>query len=89
MNRSNIVERTHEYVVDNFRYARRDVDLRDDEHLFDRGIVDSLGVAEMVSFLEAEFAIRVADEDVTEKHFCSVCAIADYVLAKQLAPGST
>jgi acyl carrier protein len=78
-----VVERTRKYVLEQFLYARTDVRLAEDELLFERGIVDSMGVVELVVFLETEFGILIDDDEVTEQHFRSLRSIADYVCSKR------
>jgi acyl carrier protein len=82
-----VLERTRNYMLENFLYARPDVRLADDEHLFERGIVDSMGALELVQFLQNEFAIEIGDDEVTEQHFATLRSIATFVCAKR--PGST
>jgi acyl carrier protein len=54
-------------------------DLRPDTPLVAPGLIDSMGIVEVVSFLEREFGIRVAGEEVSEEHFASVEKIAAFV----------
>jgi acyl carrier protein len=84
-----VVERTRKYVLEQFLYARTDVRLAEDELLFERGIVDSMGVVELVVFLENEFGILIDDDEVTEQHFRSLRAIADYVCSKRATSAAT
>ena len=77
-----VIERTRQYVRENFLYARSDVSLGEDDHLLERGIIDSMGVVELMQFLQEQFAIDIADEEVTEQHFSSLRSIADFVVAK-------
>jgi acyl carrier protein len=51
----------------------------DDESLVDSGIVDSLGVFQLVAFLEETFGLRIADEDITPENFGSIVAIVRFV----------
>jgi acyl carrier protein len=74
-----ILERTRAYVRDNFLYMRPDFALGDGDRLLAKGIVDSMGVAELLGFLETEFGVAVADEDITEENLGSLNAIAQYV----------
>ena len=80
-----IVERTREFVNENFLYARPDVRLKDDEPLFESGILDSMGVVELVQFVQDAFAIVVGDHEITEQHFRSLRSIADFVSSKRQA----
>lgn len=78
-------QRVREYIVTNFMYAYPDATLGDNDALLGRGILDSLGVVELVAFVEESFGIRVADEDITEANLGSVAAIAQYVERAQSA----
>jgi acyl carrier protein len=55
----------------------------DSESLTEAGIIDSLGIFRLVSFLEEAFQLPVADEDITHENFRSIDAIRDYVIAHQ------
>lgn len=77
-----ILERTRAYVRDNFLYMRPDFVLGDDDALLAKGVIDSMGVMEMIGFLTSEFGIAVADEEVTEENLGSVSAIARFVTGK-------
>jgi acyl carrier protein len=71
--------RVRRYIVDNFLYMRPTFEFTDDDFLMGRGIIDSLGVMELIGFIEEEFGVSVADEDVTEENLGSINAIARYV----------
>jgi acyl carrier protein len=49
------------------------------------GLVDSMQVAELASFVEEEFQVTLEFNDVTEENFRTVRALADLVTGK-LAP---
>jgi acyl carrier protein len=89
MTSSDVVERTRAYVQEQFLYARTDVCLSEDEPLFERGIVDSMGAVELVQFLEDEYGIRIGDDEVTEQHFRSLQSIAEYVCSKRAIRAAT
>jgi peptidyl carrier protein len=48
--------------------------ITDDTPLWE-GIIDSIGLVELVGFLEREFGIRIPDTDVTADNFRTVAAI--------------
>jgi len=81
---SEILERTRTYVRDNFLYMRPDFLLGDDDPLLAKGGIDSMGVLELLSFLETEFGVSVPDEEVTVANLGSLSAIARFVAAKVL-----
>jgi acyl carrier protein len=56
--------------------------IRDDESLSQSGVMDSLMIFRLVSFLEDTFNIRVADEEIVDENFQSVNGIEQYVEGK-------
>ena len=82
MNQAHVIERTRAYITENFLYMRRDFRLDEDDSLLGRGIIDSMGVMEVISFLETEFGVEVPDDDVTEENLGTIRAISRYVTAR-------
>lgn len=70
------------FITKNF-YVPDDVELAADTSLLDRGIVDSTGVLEIVSFLEQEFGISVDDMEMLPDNLDSVARITAFVGRKQ------
>lgn len=79
MNSTAVLEKVRNFVTENFLYARPDFVLGDADKLLGSGIVDSMGVMEIVVFLEEEFGIAVDDVDITEDNLGSLEAITAYV----------
>jgi len=55
--------------------------LGDQDRLLQRGVIDSMGVMELIAFLRSEFGVVVADEDITESNLGTLADIARYVSA--------
>ena len=55
----------------------------DEQPLLGGGLIDSLGILEVVSFVESEFHIAVADEDLQPENFGTVQDLAQFVTNKQ------
>jgi acyl carrier protein len=87
MNEAVITDRLREYIVENFLYTHGDYRLGDDDALLAKGIIDSMGVMEVIAFLEEEFGVVVPDQDVTIDNLGSIRRIASYVVAAR-APSS-
>jgi acyl carrier protein len=51
----------------------------EDDDLFSKGIIDSLGVLQLVSFIDEQFNINIPDEDVLYENFSSVNVLVDYL----------
>jgi acyl carrier protein len=78
-----IAQALRSFIQENFLYMRPDLQYADDDSLLAKGVIDSLGVMEIVGFLEEHFEMTVEQDDVTEQNFGSVAAIARYVAAKR------
>jgi acyl carrier protein len=54
--------------------------LSDDTPLFGHhGVIDSLVILDLVTFLEQTFGFQVAGHEVTEDHFGTITRIATYI----------
>lgn len=82
MTPAEVRERVWAYLVENFLYMRPTLEVDPDDSLLRAGVIDSLGVMEVIGFLEESFGITVADDEVTEVHFGTLNAIARYVTGK-------
>jgi acyl carrier protein len=58
--------------------------LKNDTPLLETGILDSLSVLQLVLFLEQQFGVVVAPEDLIPENFGTVDAICAYLRALQL-----
>ena len=85
MTRTDVRERVWAYMVENFLYMRPDLQVRPDESLLRKGVFDSLGVMEVIGFLEQTYGIQVEPQEITEANFDTLDAIAAFVVGK-LAP---
>jgi acyl carrier protein len=83
LHETQIRERVRLFLEENFLYMRPNFELGDDDRLLERGVVDSMGVAEMVTFIEDEFGIKTSDEDISEANLGSLRAIGRFVSQKR------
>lgn len=82
-----IADRTRAYVRENFLYVRPDRPLGDDEPLLGAGVIDSIGVIELIGFLHREFACTLEEDETTEGNLGSVGSIARFLHAKCTGEG--
>ncbi len=83
MDEAAILARTRAYVTETFLYMRPGFTLADQDRLLQRGVIDSMGVMELIAFLRSEFGVDVADDDITESNLGTLADIARYVTAKR------
>ncbi len=58
-----IAQQVKSFVLENFPLARKQ-NLQNSAYLIDSGIVDSLGILDLVAFLENEFGLHISDEEL-------------------------
>jgi acyl carrier protein len=76
-------QHVHTYIVQTFLPGESDGDLRDDDLLFESGLVDSVGAMTLISYLSTRFQIEIADEDLYPENFESVKKISSFVVSRQ------
>jgi acyl carrier protein len=54
-----------------------------DTLIFAEGIMDSMGFISIIEFVEENFSITIADDELVEANFESIQAISDFIFRKQ------
>lgn len=67
-----------EFILEKFPLARKQ-QLKDSDALLESGILDSLGVLDLVHFIEQEFSITVADDELVPENFQTIDRIAAFI----------
>ena len=57
----------------------RHADLTASDDLLGTGVMDSLGILQLVAFIEERFGRQIPDEDVVYENFYSVEALTNYL----------
>lgn len=78
-------ERIRAAVVDESSWNRPVEELTDDYRLIDEQVLDSLSLFALVTRLEADFAITIADDELLPDHFETIETIAALVAGKRSA----
>jgi acyl carrier protein len=78
-----IEARVHAFIVERFLFGRGGERLGYQDSLLDRNIIDSTGVLELVSFLEATFDVSFLDTELVPENLDSIMRIARFVERKQ------
>jgi len=79
---SDVEQKIKTYIASNILFSDNGYPYPDDASFLDKGVVDSMNVLELVSFVEKQFGIVVEDQDLVPDNFDSVGRLADYVRRK-------
>jgi acyl carrier protein len=74
-----VIEQIRKFLVVHFPLARH---IKVNDPLLENGMVDSLGILEIVAFLESEFHLTVADDELVPENFHSIATLAALVQSK-------
>ncbi|MCS6994178.1 MAG: acyl carrier protein [Anaerolineales bacterium] len=75
----NTREIIRDFITTEMLHQPLETPLRDDAPLVESGIIDSMGVMTLLSFLENTFSIQVSGEDLMPENFSSIETIATLV----------
>jgi acyl carrier protein len=84
--REQIAFQIRSYVLDKFPLARQH-SLAEEDALLGSGIVDSLGVLDLVAFVEETFDVAVDVEDLQPENFESIARMTAFVEIKMNGMG--
>jgi acyl carrier protein len=56
--------------------------VKNHESLLEAGVIDSLGVLSLVSFIERRYRIAVSEDDMMPENFDSIDAIAGFIVRR-------
>jgi acyl carrier protein len=74
-----VKEQIRQYIAENILFSDNGIGLSDEESFLDAGIVDSVGVLELVAFVEDTFAFEVPDEEIVPDNFDSISRLAAFI----------
>lgn len=78
-----IESKIREYISNNILFSDNGFPYPDEASFLQEGIVDSVGVLELVSFIEDQMKVKVLDQEITPDNFDSVQKLASFVRTKQ------
>lgn len=73
--------RIRDFVLKHFPLARKS-GLKTGEKWLETGMIDSLGILDLVQFIETEFSVKIADDELQPENFESIEAVTKFVRMK-------
>jgi acyl carrier protein len=70
------------FLAENYLYRGGADSIADTDSFLGQGLIDSMGILELVAFLEQTYSIRVADDEVIPENLDSIRRVSDYVRRK-------
>jgi acyl carrier protein len=73
------------YILENYLFTDDQSALHNNDSFMEKGLLDSTGILEVIYFLEQEFKIQVADEEMILENLDSVDNILVFIEKKREA----
>lgn len=83
-----IESKLRQFIIKNLYYAEDNV-LAEDDSFLQTGVIDSMGVMELVAFVQSEFGIEVEQSEVIVENFDSIRKLAAFVKRKHAPKGNS
>jgi len=77
-----IDQKIRDFILTELAFDKDDLTLSDDASLIKQGVVDSLGVLRLMSFIEGEFGIKIPPEEMVTSNFETIAAVRSLIRAK-------
>ncbi len=81
-----VEEQIRQFVAKNLLFSEEPSEIADEASFLDEGIIDSLGVVELVTFVSCMFQVSVEPAEIVPDNFDSVSKLARYIRLKLSAP---
>ena len=75
-----------DFLKKNCLPQKTEVNLNNEDNLFNTGILDSAGLLHFVGYIEQTFEFSIPDEDLIPEKFTSIASIANYIRYRMNEP---
>jgi len=70
------------FIVDNYLKGADSDKLRDDDSFLEKGIIDSIGVIELTSFIQNRYGIKIEVTEIVPENFDTLNNLNRYITKK-------
>lgn len=70
------------FIMENYMFTEDESELQNDHSFLDMGILDSMGILEVIALLEEDFNIKVEDEEMVPENLDSINNLLTYIKKK-------
>jgi acyl carrier protein len=78
-------DKIRQFILENYLFSSDQSLLSNDDSFLKKGIIDSTGILEVISFLREEFGVTVRDEEMIPENLDSVSNLVGFIARKTQA----
>lgn len=83
LNKIAIKEKVKDFIINNFLLGSDENNLSDSDSFLEKGIVDSTGILELVSFVQEAFDIKIEDAELVPDNLDSLNNLEAFIIKKK------
>lgn len=72
------------YILENYLFTDDESQLNNADSFMEKGILDSTGIMEVIFFIEEEFSVQVADEEMVPENLDSIDNLVAFIGKKSV-----
>jgi len=72
-----------QFIVENFLFGENEAELSVHDSLLEKGLIDSTGILELVSFVQTTFSVTVEDDEIIPANLDSIYKVARFIRQKK------
>lgn len=78
-----VASKIREFLLRNFLFSDGEFEYGDDASFLESGIIDSFGFMELLHWVEEEFSLSVADDELVPDNFDTVHNLSSFILRRK------
>ncbi|RYZ94918.1 MAG: acyl carrier protein [Moraxellaceae bacterium] len=75
-------EQLRQFILNNYLFTDEQSALADDASFLDNGILDSMGILELIDFLDESFNVKVSGDELVPENLDSINSVLKFLAAK-------
>ena len=68
-----------DYIVENFLFGDTETEFSDTDSFMEKGIIDSTGILEVITYIEENFNIKIEDHELIPENLDSISNIVSFI----------
>jgi len=70
------------FIINTFMFGINEMPFNDQDSFLENGFLDSIGILELVEFIEKKYSITCEDDELTPENLDSLQNVAEYIIKK-------
>ncbi len=85
MNLDEVRQKLRHFILENYLFSDDQSALKDDDSFLDGGILDSMGILELIEYLDEGLGIKVEGDELVPDNLDSINSLIKFISAKAQA----